>query len=580
MIDEYTLEALIDIFGENQIEDALIDGDFEKYQKNPIAFFEDVLKIKIIPPDLIKIAKSIRDNKITVCQSATGTGKTFLAACAALWHYKCFPKSQTILVAAPPESNLKEKVWSEVADLVLKNRKLFHSDKILTLKITDDIDLNKKGIDAEDEESGKHFITGKTIPTNGSAEERESKFSGQHADYLFFINDESDAIPNEVFKGEDGCLSGDGSRQLNLFNPKRKSGWVYDLIKNGKANVIVMSAFNHPNVITGENLISGAVSRDKTIERIWDWTAPLREDEEPDAQCFEIPDFLVGAVAEKSSGGFYEPLQAGWRRIVNSAFSYKVLGVYPSSTENSLISEIWIDAAVSRWKLYVAEYGDDAIKGLNCVLGVDIADQGADSCCAAKKYGNFVAGFEMWKGIDLDLSSDKLANIYTNLDAYQANVEADGIGAAIPPKVSRMFYWKCKNPECSAVDKTYLNENMWQCPVCHKDLKKKHFSVKKVYVSSPSTKKCDFGRFALLRDQLAWEVANWLEKEPSAMLPDDPELREQLLAYEFYEDQNSGKIKVSDKLTVKKRISGNSDDKFAALRQCFYEPTVPRIRVI
>ena len=75
-------------------------------------------------------------------------------------------------------------------------------------------------------------------------------------------------------------------------------------------------------------------------------------------------------------------------------------------------------------------------------------------------------------------------------------------------------------------------------------------------------------------------MADWLHKEPSAMIPDDPELREQLLAYEFYEDQNSGKIKVSDKKTVKKRISGNSDDKFAALRQCFYEPTVPRIRLI
>lgn len=578
-IDDFALDKLFELFGEDQIKEALLEGDFEKYQKDPIVFFKNVLKIEHIPDDLVKIAESIRDNKITVCQSATGVGKTYIAAAAAIWHYRCFPKSQTIVVAAPPESNLKEKAWSEITDMVLKNRRIFKNDKILTLKITDDIDLNKKDGDLE-EGSGKHFIVGKTIPTAGSAEEREAKFSGQHADFLFFINDESDAIPNEVFKGEDGCLSGDGSKQLNLFNPKRKSGWVYDLIKDGRANVIVMSAFNHPNVITGKNLIPGAVSRDKTIERIWEWTQELKENEEPDSSCFEIPEFLVGVVAEKPSGGFYDPLPSGWRRIVNSAFSYKVLGVYPSSTENSLISETWIDAAVSRWKLYTAEYGKDATKGINCILGMDVADQGSDSCVVARRYGNYIAGFESWRGVDLDLSSDKLAKIYVENDAFQANVEADGIGAAIPPKIGRMFYWKCENKECEGYEKTYLDEHISQCPICHKEFTRKHFSVKKVYVSSPSDKKCEFGRLHLTRDELAWEVAQWLKKEPSAMIPDDPELREQCLVFEYYEDQNSGKIKVSDKKTIKKKLNGRSPDKFAALAQCFYNPSIPRIRII
>lgn len=580
IINDRMIESIIDMFGEAEIAEVLsADKDYLLYQKDPVSFFKDELKIEIIPDDLIKIAESVRDNKITVVMSATGTGKTFIAAALALWHYKCFPKSQTVAVAAPPEINLKDKLWAELVDFILKNRKLFKKDKILSLKITDDINLNKN-IDIDDEEnSGKHFIAGKTIPTAGSVEERESKFSGQHADFLFFINDESDAIPDEVFRGEDGCLSGDGSKQLNMFNPKRKSGWIYELIKKGMANVIVMSAFNHPNVITGKNLIPGAVSRDKVVERIHSWTVPLKDDETPTAECFEIPSFLVGKVAKSPSGNDYPPLEAGWRRVTNSAFSYKVLGLYPSNTENSLISETDIDKAISRWKLYVAEHGANVTKGMKCILGMDVADEGADSSCVAKKYGNFIAGFEQWRGIDLDLSSDKLAKIYASCDAAQANVEADGIGAAISPKVARMYYWRCDNKECESFGETYLDNNIYQCPVCHKDMTRCHMNARKVYVSSPSDKKTEFGKLHLIRDELAWRVAEWLKKDPSAMIPDDPDLKEEMLAFDFWEDSNNGKIKVTDKKTIKKRLK-RSPDKFASLQQCFFEPKVPTIRMI
>ncbi|HBG49454.1 MAG TPA: hypothetical protein DDW90_08145 [Cyanobacteria bacterium UBA9971] len=579
-IDEKALDLLANLFNEDEIKSVLLDDiDYTKYQKDPVVFFREILKIKIIPDDLIKIAESVRDNKVTVVKSATGTGKTFCAAALAIWHYRCFPKSQTIAVAAPPENNLKEKLWSEIVEIVVKNRKLFKSDRILNLKITDDINLNSKE-DDYGESSGKHFITGKTIPSTGSAEEREAKFSGQHADYLFYENDESDAIPDEVFKGEDGCLSGDGSRQLNMYNPKRQSGYVYELTK-GKANVITMSAFNHPNVVSGKNLIPGAVSRDKVVERINSWSRELRDDEEVDKSCFEVPEFLIGVTGEKPSGNneFYPPLKGGWRVVTNPAFSYKVLGEYPSCTESSLISMVDIDNAVSRWKLYRATYGKDVIKGIKPLLGMDVADEGGDNCCVAKRYGNYIDGFESWKGVDLDKSSDRLSKIYVSLDADQANVEADGIGAAIPPRVGRMWYWRCENNECSHYKTTYLDESIYKCPVCHKEMARCHINARKVYVSSPSQKKCELGKFHLIRDELAWTIADWLKKDPSAMIPDDNDLREEMLAFEYYEDQSSGKIKVSDKKTIKKKI-GRSPDKFASLMQCFFEPAIPHIRVI
>lgn len=580
IFDDTAIDSLLSAFGEESVKSVLLEGDFTRYQQNPIGFFKDVLGIKNVPDDLVKIAESVRDNKVTVCQSATGVGKTYIAAAVSCWWYKCFSQSQVIATAAPPEENIKSKLFSEIYDFVVANKKIFKNDKILTLKITDDVSF--KG-DSEEEGSNKHFILGKTIPTSGSEEERESKFSGSHAPFLLFINDEADAIPDEVFRGEDGCLSSDGSRQLNLYNPKRRSGWIYNVVKSGKANVVVLSAFNHPNVITGENLIPGAVSRDKTVERIYDWSTPLKEGEEPDSSCFEVPEFLVGCTAMSPSGQEYPALTAGWRRITNSAFYYKCLGIYPAATENSLISETDIDNAMTRWKLYKAQYGKQATEGIRPILGMDVADEGSDNCCVAKKYGNFIDEFDgycMWRGVDVDISADKLGKLYAQLDAQQVNVESDGIGAAIPPKVSRMFYWRCMNSECSNFGKTFEDQHIFNCPICQKEMVRQHYTVKKVYVSAPSDKKCDIGKFGTVRDELAWKVAEWLKKDPGAMIPPDPELKEQMLAYEYGEDQNSGRIKVSDKRTVRKKISGNSDDKFAALRQCFFEAVVPKVRVV
>lgn len=576
--DDDVLDNLASIFGEDQIKE-VVEGDLTRYQNDPVGFMENVLKIKNIPDKIVEMAESVRDNRVTIAQSCTGFGKTYFTAALSIWMYKCFKNSQVILTAAPPELNLQEKVWSELTDFIFKNKKIFKNDKILSLKVTDQINLMKDN-DTEDENvSTRHVIIGRAIPSAGDVEFRKSRFSGFHQQVQLIAVDEGDAIGDEIYEAIEGCMSGYFARLLIIFNPKKKNGAVYNKIKTGQANVIILSAFDHVNVREKQDIIPGAVSYQQTIQRIHNWTEKLKDDEEPDANCFEVPEFLIGSIVNDDAGKPMPALDGGWRRIKQPQFSYIVLGMYPSASENTLISEVDIDRAVSRWKMYRAEYGKDSTNGLKCTIGMDVADEGGDANAICKKYGNYVEGFTTWRGIDVDKSSDKLAQIYCDVDGYQAMVEADGIGAAIPPKVGRMYYWRCENKECSSTNNTYLDTSIYQCPVCHKDLIRCHFNVKKIYVSAPSQKKCEFGKFHLLRDELAWAVAEWLKKEPYAMLPDDPELREELMCYEWWEDSSSGKIKVSDKKSVKKKI-GRSDDKFASLRQAFYEPKKPSIRVI
>lgn len=574
--DDVILDQMIELFGEKEINDALLEGDLTKYQKDPISFFKEVLGVKHIYDDLIKVCDSIVQNKITIAQSSNGVGKTWLLAHLSIWRYLCFPDSQIILMAAPPEANLREKAFSEVLDIIYKNKKLFKEHVVTTLKVMPKMSLKS---DNDEEGSNKHFIVGKSIPSAGTDDEKKAKVSGAHAPNMFVGVDEANGVPNAIFEALEGVLVSEDARLFCTLNPRAKIGSCWEMTKNGTANVIILSSFNHPNVTTGTEVIPGAVSQNKVVERLNLWSKPLNPDEEADSNCFEVPEWLVGQVSNSGSGKQFEPIEPGWRRITNPAFATVCLGTYPSSTENSLIDEKDIDAAVSRWKLYTAQYGKDATKGISCLLAMDVADEGGDSNSVCLRYGNYIAGFRTWKGIDIDKSIDKVSQIYVDTDSSQINVEADGIGAAIPPKLSRTYYWKCENKECEHVNKTYLDEKIYQCPVCHKDMARKHISARKVYVSSPSNQKCEFGKFHLVRDQLAWAVAEWLKKEQSAMLPDDPELREELLCYQFWEDPSSGKIKVSDKKMIKKAI-GRSDDKFASLRQAFYEPKNLSIRIV
>ena len=178
--------------------------DFEKYKDDPVLFCEEVLG-ETLTDDVKRLMESVRDNTITIAKSANAVGKTHAAGGLAVWAYKCFAGSQVITAAAPPEANLKKILWSEIGHRVESHPKVFKNDKQMVLEVS---------------RSAKSFLIGVTIPTAGTETQREAKFSGKHAPYLFFIIDEGDAVPDEVYKGIESCISGGHTRVLVMFNPR------------------------------------------------------------------------------------------------------------------------------------------------------------------------------------------------------------------------------------------------------------------------------------------------------------------------------------------------------------------------
>jgi hypothetical protein len=479
---------------------------FAKFQNDPVGFGEKILG-ETYTDDVVVLMDSVCNNPITLAKSANAVGKTHAAARISVWWYKSFPGSQIFTGAAPPESNLKKLLWGEIGSIVEKHPELFESDVVTNLHI---------------QKAAKCFLTGVTIPSSGTEAQREAKFSGKHAPYLLFVLDEADAIPDEVFRGIESCMSGGHARLLMMFNPRTQSGEPYRMERDGRANVVELSAFNHPNVTEGENLIPGAVNRETTVRRINEWCRPLIEDEQINSECFKLPAYLEGTVAKSLSGQEYTPLKSGYYRIMDPAFYYMVLGRYPAQGSNQLISREWISRARSNWNEYVIEHGEKPPSGIYATCGLDVGEFGTDANVMCFRYGSFVDRLVAWNGVDTIVTADRAEIEYRKRPVSIINVDATGVGAGVSPYLQR-----------------------------------KRCSANPIKVAASPTQTTEQGEFYRLRDQLWWSCREWLRTDPGAMLPPDEILLEELQV-PTYEVVN-GKIRVMPKETMRELLKRSPD---------------------
>lgn len=519
-----TMEAARRLYLQRRQEAKRKEIRYTHYQDNPVGFIRDILGVEVIPSDIMSVCNSVRDNPVTIARSGNGTGKTHIAAHLAIWFWACFPGAQVFTTAPPPESNLKNLLWGKIGEIIENSPAVFSGCRTSMFKM-------------RIARSSAEFVSGVLIPNSGTSEQRIARFSGKHAPHLMFIVDEGDAVPQEVYTGIESCMSGGYTRLLILFNPRSKIGPVWRKERDRQANVVELTAFSHPNVIEGQEIVPGAVDRETTVRRINEWSRPLAVGEDPDAQCFDVPTFLAGCTAKSQDGQRqYPPLLPGTRKITDQALNYMVLARYPAQGSQQLISEEDIAKARSRWDAYVAVHGEKPPVGVKGVMAQDVSEFGDDSNANCRRYGGYVSRFQTWSGVDTEVTSDRAARIYLEGDIENVFVDGTGVGAGVAPSMIRKV--RKANPKA---------------PVR---------KIESVKVASASTYATELGEFGVLRDQLWWSVREWLRTDPGAMLPPDEELLEELLVATY---EVVGKnIKIMDKPTMRKML-GRSPDRADSL---------------
>ena len=503
-----------------------------EYEERPVAFIRERLGADLTE-DQEAVARSVRDNRITLVPSANAVGKTFGAGGLAVWWAAAFSPAKIVLTAAPPEDNLRRLLWGELSQF-------FDTAPDLLPEYLPGVPASMRIL-----YSAQHWIEGRTIPISASPQDREARFSGVHSPHLLFIVDEGDAVPGEIYRAIESCMSGEHDRLLILFNPRSPSGAVYNMIREGRGNVIGLTAFDHPNVRTGEVVIPGAVSRERTVERIFRWTRPLIEGEaiDDEVSTFIVPDFLDGEVFVFPNGTRSEPLIGGERRlIVQNEFAYMVLGRYPTSLENQLIDRAKLFRAQERWRSYVRLYGERPAEGIRPRTGQDVAEFGQDTNVLIDRWGSFVGSPIKWKKVDVIVSAERGERHVRRVGSEFLFVDATGIGAAVAPAIRKGGLSQAIGVKTSVSPTRSLEEA-----------------------------EAAGGDFGIYRDQLFWALRTFIHTDPAAMIPPSEELRDDLLAMTY--SSESGKLRVISKKKLKK-IIGRSPDEADALALTFAEPEV------
>lgn len=496
-------------------------GKYAKYQKDPVGFCENELNLNLTE-DQKAMLLAFLEYPITQVASATGVGKTFALAALAVWVYKTYIETKVYTASAPPEANLRELLWGEIYSLAKDCEEMFAADTIKqSLKI---------------ERHPKQYIIGVSIPVSKNEREIVTRFSGKHARILAFLFDEGDGIPDPVYEGADGCMSGgEFVRQIVCFNPKEKRGVPYHREKNGTAKTLNMSAFNHPNVITGDNVVPGAVTREKTVERINLWTEPKPIDKEVDATCFKVPEYLIGTTAQMPNGKISEPLRPGYRVVIDGQFDYKVRGQYPVGAADQLFWDSWIDDAIYRWELMRASHGGVVTPpaGIQPHMGYDVAGDGADSHAYGFRYGHWWDVPTMHKEVQPHKAAMKAVRLYRERNAKDVAVDTIGVGAGTP-----------------GIMESHGRELGLR------------IKVKSIKVSESASGWNEDGECELLRDEAYWNVRVALRDAKIALPPpthnEACKRMHEAMRIMTYEERK--KIKVMDKKVMRRKLGYSPDE--------------------
>jgi phage terminase large subunit len=205
---------------------------------------------------LATICQSLADGKDTGAESATGTGKTFLGALLVLWFLACFEDS-IVVTTAPIEKQLTLHIWKEIGGLFPKFKKHYPQAELLTLKLR-----MKPGSDEQEKWAAVGFACGVDAGADSA-----TRAQGFHAQHMLIITEETPGIDPAVMTAFENTCTADHNIRLALGNPDHQADALHKFVTSEGVTNVRISAYDHPNVVTGEEVVPGAVGRKSVLKR-------------------------------------------------------------------------------------------------------------------------------------------------------------------------------------------------------------------------------------------------------------------------------------------------------------------------
>lgn len=262
------------------------------------------------PDPLVAIAEGLVAWEDVGVESGTGTGKSFFAACLILWFLACWEGAR-VFTFAPKEDQLRLYIWTEMRKLWPRFQELFPLAQLLDLRI--------RMLPGSDEWGAVGYAVGIE-----AGKDSATRAQGMHAEHMLLVYEEMPGIPLPVLTAGENTVTAPHNLRLGLGNPDSQHDTLHQFCLSPGVRHVRISAHDHPNVVTGQEVVPGAVSRVRVQRR--------RERYGEDS----------------------------------SLYKRRVRGISPPQAEDALIRWEWCEAAAAR-------YDDLALRQGPRALGVDVA---------------------------------------------------------------------------------------------------------------------------------------------------------------------------------------------------------------
>jgi len=358
--------------------------------------------------------KALSNGKWVGIESATGTGKTWCLPRMIFWYLDVFPNS-LVVTTAPKADQLKEILWKEVGDAFSKFKRIRTFAEMQTLKVTVDKRSKPNTISKNLELDNKFGDLGHEaigfVSSISAGEESATKMQGFHREYMLFVIEEAAGVHPAVLKAiENTCVYPSQNQVIAVGNPDSQTDALHVFCQKKNVEHIVISGYDHPNIVCKRDIIPGAV----TLESL-----ELRKDEYGEDSNF---------------------------------FKSRARGISPTESADSLLKKDWIDNCTyghTKFKkeayLRVQQLRDE--DSFNAV-GIDVANSvDGDKACVVTGDGNicnYINEFQcpdashlaynmLWEDYKL---MEKKYNVYglpklANLNVNDNNVGVDAVGVGV-----------------------------------------------------------------------------------------------------------------------------------------------------
>ena len=353
--------------------------DYSVYAEDPIGFIRDVLGADPWARQ-IEIIEAVRDCSLVAVRSCNSAGKDWTAAQIALWWVYC--RNGLVLLTGPTERQVRVIVMGEVA------RAFARAGDLPGELFASALRLSRNG------------TTGILAFTSTEA----SKLTGFHAPRVLAILTEAQAVEDFAWEGLMACATGAEDRLLAVGNPMDPQGRFFRASRSPTWRAIGISAEEHPNIIKGETVIPGGVTRE--------W---------------------VDRMASEFGRG-------------SNTYTSRVLGEFPDQGDEGLFARSKLDAAVRLGGVSQSQAMDDGL-----VIAVDPARFGPDATAIAVTRGMVVTELEAWAGaVDLMTTADRVCAVLNRLNVRRADskgvaakvvVDSVGLGAGLADYLRRLGYY-------------------------------------------------------------------------------------------------------------------------------------------